>query len=97
MLSTEEEKHRTYGLMIGFISLSSPLFCALYYVPDLQMPAWVHVFSIAVNLTIIVFGAIFLRRNGCAGEEMDDRPSGLSGVKITVCLANSNSDYLMFF
>ena len=92
MLTTEEEKHRNYGLMIGFISLSSPLLCALYYVPNLPMPAWVHVFSIAVNLTIIVFGAIFLRRNGFAGEA-----SGLSGVKITVCLANSNSYYLMFF
>ncbi|XP_074617876.1 uncharacterized protein LOC141876948 isoform X2 [Acropora palmata] len=79
MLTTEEEKHRNYGLMIGFISLSSPLLCALYYVPNLPMPAWVHVFSIAVNLTIIVFGAIFLRRNGFAGEA-----SGLSGVKITL-------------
>ena len=96
-LSMEERKYRTYGMMIGFISLCSPLFCALYYVPDLKMPAWVHVFSIAVNLTIIVFGAIFLRRNGFACEERDDRPTGLSGVKITVCLANSNSDYLMFF
>ncbi|XP_067053188.1 uncharacterized protein [Acropora muricata] len=83
-LTVEEGKYRTYGLMIGFISLSSPLFCALYYVPNLQMPAWVHVFSIAVNLTIIVFGAIFLRGNGFAFEERDDRPIGLSGVTITV-------------
>ena len=50
-LSIEEEKHRTYGFMIGFISFSSPLLCAWYYVRRLQMPAWVHVFSIAVNLT----------------------------------------------
>ena len=96
-LSIEEQKHRTYGLMFGFISFSSPLLCALYYVPALKMPAWVHVFSIAVNLTIIVFGAIFLKRHGFAFEERDDRPTGLSGVKITVCLANPNSDYLMFF
>ena len=95
-LSMEEGKHRTYGLMIGFISFSSPLFCALYYVPNLQMPAWVHVFSIAVNLTIIVFGAIFLKRNYFAFEERDGRPTGLSGVKITVCLQNSISDYLTF-
>ena len=96
-LSIEEQKHRTYGLMFGFISFSSPLLCALYYVPALKMPAWVHVFSIAVNLTIIVFGAIFLKRHGFAFEERDDRPTGLSAVKITVCLANPNSDYLMFF
>ena len=97
-LSIEEEKHRTYGWMIGFISFSSPLLCALYYaVPDLKMHPWVQVFPIAVNLTIIVFGAIFLKRHGFAFEERDDRPTGLSGVKITVCLANPNSDYLMFF
>ena len=96
-LSIEEQKHRTYGWMIGFISFSSPLLCALSYAPDLKMPARVHVFSIAVNLTIIVFGASFLKRHGFAFEERDDRPTGLSGVKITVCLANPNSDYLMFF
>ena len=96
-LSIEEEKHRTYGFMIGFISFSSPLLCAWYYVRSLQMPAWVHASSIPVNLTIIVFGAIFLKRHGFAFEERDDRPTGLSGVKITVCLANPNSDYLMFF
>ena len=96
-LSIEEEKHRTYGFMIGFISFSSPLLCAWYYVRSLQMPAWVHALSIPVNLTIIVFGAIFLKRHGFAFEERDDRPTGLSGVKITVCLANSNSYFLMFF
>ena len=96
-LSIEEQKHRTYGWTIGFISFSSPLLCALSKVTALQMPAWVHVFSIAVNLTIIVFGASFLKRHGFAFEERDDRPTGLSGVKITVCLANPNSDYLMFF
>ena len=96
-LSIEEEKHRTYGFMIGFISFSSPLLCAWYYVRSLQMPAWVHASSIPVNLTIIVFGAIFLKRHGFAFEERDDRPTGLSGVKITVCLANSNSYFLMFF
>ena len=95
-LSIEEEKHRTYGWMIGFISFSSPLLCALYYVTALGMPAWVHVFSIALNLTIIVFGAIFLTRHGFAFEERDDKPTGLSGVKITVCLDNPSSDYLMF-
>ena len=90
-LSIEEQKHSTYGWMIGFISFSSPLLCALSYAPDLCMPAWVHVFSIAVNLTIIVFGASFLKRHGFAFEESDDRPTGLSAVKITVCLANPNS------
>ena len=95
-LSIEEQKHRTYGWMIGFISFSSPLLCALSYAQALKMPAWVHVFSIAVNLTIIVFGACFLKRHGFAFEERDDRPTGLSAVKITVCLANPNSDYLMF-
>ncbi|XP_015755158.1 PREDICTED: uncharacterized protein LOC107334700 [Acropora digitifera] len=84
-LSIEEEKHRTYGFMIGFISFSSPLLCAWYYVPALKMPPWVHVFSIALNLTIIVFGAIFLTRHGFAFQERDDRPTGLSCVKITVC------------
>lgn len=41
-LSIEEQKHRTYGWMIGFISFSSPLLCALSYAPDLYIPAWVH-------------------------------------------------------
>ena len=96
-LSIEEEKHRTYGFMIGFISFSSPLLCACYYVRSLQLPACVHALSIPVNLTIIGFGAIFLKRHGFAFEERDDRSTGLSGVKITVCLANSNSYFLMFF
>ena len=68
--------------MVGFTSLSAPICCALYYVPKLAMPAWAHVFSIAVNLAMIGFGAIFIQKNTLDSEE---RNKGASGVKAMVC------------
>ncbi|KAL9975526.1 hypothetical protein ACROYT_G012696 [Oculina patagonica] len=58
--------------------------CALYYVPKLGMPAWVHVFAIIVNLVIVGCGVLFLGNNDLeSGTE--DRKKGSSGVKIMVC------------
>ena len=79
---TPEPQYQSAGVMIGFTSLSAPICCALYYVPKLGMPAWVHVFSIIVNLEIIGFGAIFLGKNNLESEE--ENAKGSSGVKIMV-------------
>ena len=83
-LTLSERKYRSFGFMLGFSSLSAPICCALYYVPKLGMPAWVHVFSIIVNLAIIGFGAIFLGKNDLKSEE-----KGSSGVKIMVSQYNT--------
>lgn len=81
-LTLPERKYRSFGFMLGFSSLSAPICCALYYVKKLDMPAWVHVFSIIVNLAIIGFGAIFLGKNDL---NESDEEKGSSGVKIMVC------------
>ena len=80
-LTISERKCRSVGFMLGFSSLSAPICCALYYVPKLGIPAWVHVFSIIVNLAIIGFGVFFLGSNDL---ESDERNKGSSGVKIMV-------------
>ncbi|XP_068725189.1 uncharacterized protein [Montipora capricornis] len=87
-LNVQARKQRNFGLLVGFTSLSAPIFCALYYVPKLHMPAWVHAFSIAVNLAIIGFGVIFLKTGDFTSEERNSTTGlGLSGVKIMVsCL-----------
>ncbi|XP_068689783.1 uncharacterized protein [Montipora foliosa] len=87
-LNMQLRKHRNFGVLVGFTSLSAPIFCALYYVPKLHMPAWVHAFSIAVNLAIIGFGVIFLKTGDFTSEERNSTTGlGLSGVKIMVsCL-----------
>ena len=82
-LITPEPQYQSAAVMIGFTSLSAPICCALYFVPKLSMPAWVHVFSIIVNLAIIGFGAIFLGKNNLESEE--ENTQGSSGVKIMVC------------
>lgn len=81
-LTISERKCRSLGFMLGFTSLSAPICCALYYVPKLAIPAWVHVFSIMINLAIIVFGVFFIQNNDL---ESADRNKGSSGVKIMVC------------
>ncbi|KAJ7337151.1 hypothetical protein OS493_010005 [Desmophyllum pertusum] len=69
--------------MVGFMSLSAPICCGLYYIPKLDMPAWVHVFAIIVNLAIVGFGALFLANNDL--ESNEKKNLGSSGVKIMVC------------
>ena len=84
-LNMVARKQRNFGLLVGFTSLSAPIFCAPYYVPKLHMPAWVHAFSIAVNLAIIGFGVIFLKTGDFTSEERNSTTSrGLAGVKIMV-------------
>ena len=77
-----EQRRRTLGFMLGFMSLSAPICCALYYVTKLNMPAWVHVFAIIVNLAIVVCGALFLGSNDLNSDQNMTMRS--SGVKIMV-------------
>ena len=77
-----EQRRRTLGFMLGFMSLSAPICCALYYVTKLNMPAWVHVFAIIVNLAIVVCGALFLGSNDLNSDQ--NMTMGSSGVKIMV-------------
>ena len=84
-LNMQLRKHRNFGVLVGFTSLSAPIFCALYYVRKLDMPPWVHAFSMAVNLAIIGFGVIFLKTGDFMSEERNSTTGrGLSGVKIMV-------------
>ena len=77
-----EQRRRTLGFMLGFMSLSAPICCALHYVTKLNMPAWVHVFAIIVNLAIVVCGALFLGSNDLKSDQ--NMKMGSSGVKIMV-------------
>ena len=97
-LTLPEQRRKTLGFMLGFMSLSAPICCALYYVPKLNMPAWVHVFAIIVNLVIVVCGALFLRSNDLESDQ--NMKMGSSGVKIMVsdcqCISlNSLITYLI--
>ena len=80
-LTLSEKKLRSLGFMVGFTSLSAPICCALYYVPRLQIPPWVHAFAVLVNLEIIVLGTFFLWKNNLLSEEQN---RGSYGVKIMV-------------
>lgn len=80
-LTLSEKKLRSLGFMVGFTSLSAPICCALYYVPRLQIPPWVHAFAVLVNLEIIVLGTFFLWKNNLLSEEQN---RGSHGVKIMV-------------
>ena len=80
-LTLSEKKLRSLGFMVGFTSLSAPICCALYYVPSLQIPPWVHAFAVLVNLEIIVLGTFFLWKNNLLSEEQN---RGSHGVKIMV-------------
>ena len=82
-LTISNQRCRTLGYVLGFTSLSAPMCCALYYIPTLHMPAWVHVFAIIVNLAIIGCGALFLGNNDLESDT-EDRKEGSSGVKIMV-------------
>ena len=92
-LTIPEQRNRTLGFMLGFTSLSAPICCALYYVPKLGMPAWVHMFAVIVNLAIVGCGALFLRNNDLKPDQ--ERRKGSLGVKIMVsvsavsCIVNS--------
>ena len=79
-LTIPEQRNRTLGYMLGFTSLSAPICCALYYVTELNMPAWVHVFAIIVNLAIVGCGALFLGSNDLESDQKIKM--GSSGVKI---------------
>ena len=79
-----KRQYRTLGYILGLLSLSAPICTALYYVSKLGMPAWVHVFAIIINLTIVGCGALFLRSNDL--EFARERIGGSSGVQIMVCL-----------
>ena len=98
-LTMSEQRYRTLGFMLGFMSLSAPICCALYYVPKLNMPAWVHVFAIIVNLAIVACGTLFLGSNDLESDQNMKR--GSSGVKIMVsvcvyapCIIFELSNYL---
>ena len=80
-LTRSERKYRSLGFMLGLTSLSAPICCALYYVPKLRIPPWIHGFAIVVNLAIIGLGVLFFLYNDLGSEE---RTKG-SGVKIMVC------------
>lgn len=82
-LTLSERKLQSLGFMIGFTSLSAPICCALYYVPRLQIPPWVHAFAVLVNVEIIVFGTLFLWNNNLVSEEQN---KGSYGVKIMVIM-----------
>ncbi|XP_078365455.1 uncharacterized protein LOC144649749 isoform X1 [Oculina patagonica] len=84
-LTISEQQCRTLGYMLGFTSLSAPICCALYYVPKLGVPSWVHVFAIIINLAIVGSGALFLGNNNLVKE----RKKGSSGVNIMVCFLGS--------
>ena len=86
ILTIPEQRRKTLGFMLGFMSLSAPICCALYYVTKLNMPAWVHVFAIIVNLAIVVCGAVFLGSNDLKSDQ--SMKMGSCGVKIMV------SDYV---
>ena len=81
-LTIPEQRYRTLGFTLGFTSLSAPLCCALYHVTGLNMPAWVHVFAIIVNLAIVGCGALFLGSNDLESDQKIKM--GSSGVKIMV-------------
>ena len=81
-LTIPEQRRKTLGFMLGFLSLSAPICCALYYVPKLNMPAWVHVFTIIVNLAIVGCGALFLGNNDLESDQTKKMAS--SGIKIMV-------------
>ena len=81
-LTIPEQRCKTLGFMFGFMSLFAPICSALYYVPKLNMPAWVHVFATIVNLAIVVYGALFLGSNDL--ESNQNMTIGSSGVKIMV-------------
>ena len=89
-LTISEQKCRTLGYMIGFTCLSAPMCCALYYVPKLNMPAWVHVFAIIVHLAIVGCGVFFLVINNLE-PGTEDGKKGSSGVKIMVSVRFSLS------
>ena len=82
-----EQRYRTLGYILGFTSLSAPICCALYYVTELNMPAWVHVFAIIVNLAIVGCGALFLGSNDLESDQK--LKMGSSGVKIMVSAVGS--------
>ena len=95
-LTIPEQRRKTLGFMLGFMSLSAPICCALYYVTKLDMPAWVHVFAIIVNLAIVVCGALFLGSNDL--ESNQNMRMGSSGLKIMVsayaaCWTTSNPSF----
>ena len=84
-LTSSEQQCRTLGYMLGLASLSAPICCALYYIHKLDMPAWVHVFAIIVNVAIIVCCALFLRNNDLKTNK--EKKKGSSGVNIMVITA----------
>ena len=80
-LTLSEKRLRSLGFIVGSTSLSAPICCALYYVPRLHTPPWVHSVAVLVNLSIIVFGTLFLWKNNLLSEEQN---KGSYGVKIMV-------------
>ena len=82
-LTISEQKCGALGFIVGFMSLSAPIVCVLYYIPKLCMPAWVLIFAIIVNLAIVGCGVLFLRKNDLESDQ--ERNMGSSGVKIMVC------------
>ena len=80
-LTRTERKYRSLGFILGLTSLSAPICGALYYIPKLATPPWIHVFVIVVNLAVIGFGVLFLLYNDLSSAE---KTKGF-GVKIMVC------------
>ena len=80
-LTLSEKRLRYKGFIVGSTSLSAPICCALYYVPKLHTPPWVHSVSVLVNLSIIFLGTLFLWKNNLQSEEQN---KGSYGVKIMV-------------
>ena len=80
-LTLSEKRLRSLGFIVGSTSLSAPICCALYYVPKLHTPPWVHSVAVLVNLSIIVFGTLFLWKNNLLSEEQN---KSSYGVKIMV-------------
>lgn len=81
-LTIPEQQCRTLGYMFGLTSFSAPICCALYNIPNLNMPAWVELFAIIVNIAIVVCGAFLLGNNNLESDE--ERKNGSIGINIMV-------------
>ena len=88
-LTISEQQSRTLGYMLGLANLSAPICCALYFIPKLEMPAWVHIFAIIVNIAIIVCGALFLGINDLESERRKESSGVTIMVMCAVCLSSS--------
>ena len=78
-MTLKKEQYRAAGFIFGFLSLSAPICTALYYVKNLNIPPWVHVFAIIINFTIVGCGAVFLSSNDLTGDR--ERHPESSGVQ----------------